>query len=73
MTTHVISCSPDGSRAQIVVHGTDAKGKRTSKTRHVRLRGNQWEYATTVKTRSHEGVLEREVVQEVYEAREVQS
>lgn len=73
MTTHVISRSPDGSRAQIVVLQRGTDGKMTSKTRHVRLRGNQWEYATTVKTRTHEGVLEREVVQEVYEAREVQS
>ena len=67
MSIQVISQSKDGRRAQIVVHGVDNEGKRTSKTRHVVVRGTQYEYATTVTTLTSEGPKTREVVQEVYE------
>ena len=53
----VISQSPDGKQAEIVVKGRDDKGRTTSVTRHVWKRGGQWEYAKS-NADGHEVVLE---------------
>lgn len=38
----IISKSKDGKRAQVVIHGEDQHGKKTSRTHHVRLDGGKW-------------------------------
>jgi hypothetical protein len=56
-----ISKSKDGKRAQVVEHGVDQHGKKTSQTHHVRLSGTQWEKRSV-------NVDNKEVVIKVWEA-----